>query len=150
MKKGCGQIIHVSDFIEEENSRLIIRNKEGIMVKDARCITYLGSGGDAWWVSWTESATSSFRSSKLKVPQVSPMIRPARDPEKQGIRAKLSGDLIPHDQSTSKSPDISRVLTHDKSRDQIRFGQARSLLINRWQTVGTVCNQQRHVTPEVG
>jgi hypothetical protein len=73
-------------------------------------------------LSWTESVTSSFQSSKSKVPQVSPMIRPARDPEKQGTRAKLSGDLIPHDQGTSKSPDISHVLTRDKSQDQIQFG----------------------------
>ena len=64
---------------------------------------------------WAESATSSFRGSKSKVPQVSPVIRPTRDPEKQGTHAKLSGDWIPCDQSTSKSPDISRVLTRDKS-----------------------------------
>jgi len=101
-------------------------------------------------LSWTLSTTSSFQSSKSKVPQVSPVIRPTRDPEKQGTRAKLSGDLIPHDLSTSKSPDISRVLTRDKSRDQIHFGQARSLLINRWQTMGTVCNQRRHVTLVIG
>jgi hypothetical protein len=42
-------LIHVSDFVEEENGRLIIRNEEGVVVKDARCITYPGSGGDAWW-----------------------------------------------------------------------------------------------------
>jgi hypothetical protein len=48
MKKGHGWIIHVSDFIEEENSHLIICNEKGIMVKDTQCITYLGSGGDAW------------------------------------------------------------------------------------------------------
>jgi len=101
-------------------------------------------------LSWTESATLNFQSSKSKVPQVSPVIRPACDPEKQGTRAKLSGDLIPCDQSTSKSPDISRVLTCDKSRDQIQFGQARSPLINRWQTVGTVCNQRRHATLMIG
>jgi len=66
-------------------------------------------------LSWTESTTSNFQSSKSKVPQVSPVIRPARDPEKQGTRAKLSGDLILCDQSTSKSPDILCVLIHDKS-----------------------------------
>jgi hypothetical protein len=49
MKKGRGRLIHVSDFIEEENGRLIICNEEGLVVKDARCITYPGSGGDAWW-----------------------------------------------------------------------------------------------------
>ena len=48
-KKGRGRIIHVSDFVEEENGRLIIRNEEGTVVKDARCITYPGSGGDPWW-----------------------------------------------------------------------------------------------------
>lgn len=49
MKKGRGQIIHVSDFVEEDNGRLIIRNEDGVIVKDAQCITYPGSGGDPWW-----------------------------------------------------------------------------------------------------
>src|SRR6267154_1862320 len=49
MKKGCGQLIHVSDFIEEENRRLIVHNEEGDVVKDAHCIIYLGVGGDPWW-----------------------------------------------------------------------------------------------------
>ena len=49
MKKGQGRLIHVSDFVEEENGRLIICNQEGVMVKDAWCITYLGTGGDPWW-----------------------------------------------------------------------------------------------------
>jgi hypothetical protein len=66
-------------------------------------------------LSWTESVTSSFRNSKLKISQVNPVIRPTCDPEKQGTRDKLSSDLIPRDQSTSKSPDISHVLTRDKS-----------------------------------
>ena len=100
-------------------------------------------------LSWTESTTSSFQSSKSKVPQVNPVIRPTRDPEKQGTCDKLSGDLIPRDQNRSKSPDISCALTCDKSRDQIRFGRARSPLINKWQTMGTVCNQRRHMTPVV-
>jgi hypothetical protein len=77
-------------------------------------------------------------SSKSKVPQVNPVIRPARDPEKQGACANSSGDLITRDQIRNKSPDTSHVPTHDKSRDPIHFGRARSLLINRWQTVGTV------------
>jgi len=92
-------------------------------------------------LSWTQSATSSITSSKSKVPQVNPMIRPAHDPEKQEARANSSGDLITRDQTRNKSPDTSCVPTHDKSQDPICFGQARSLLINRWQTVGTVCNQ---------
>jgi len=49
MKKGWGRLIHVLDFIEEENGRLIIRNEEGVMVKDARCIMYPRSDGNAWW-----------------------------------------------------------------------------------------------------
>ena len=49
MKKGWGRLIHVSDFIEEENGHLIVRNQEGVMVKDTWCITYLGTGGDLWW-----------------------------------------------------------------------------------------------------
>jgi hypothetical protein len=49
LKKGHGQVIHVSDFIKEENGRLIICNKEGNMVKDAQCIIYPGIGTNAWW-----------------------------------------------------------------------------------------------------
>jgi hypothetical protein len=92
-------------------------------------------------LSWTQSTTSSVTSSKSKVPQVNPVIRPARDPEKQGARANSSGDLITRDQTRNKSPDTSHALTHDKSWDPICFGQARSPLINRWQTMGTVYNQ---------
>ena len=102
------------------------------------------------YVLWTQSATSSTTSSKSKVPQVDPVIRPARDPEKQGAHAKPSGDLISRDQTRNKSPHPSRVSTRDKSRDSTRFGQARSPLINKWQTMGMVCNQRRHVTPEIG
>ena len=78
------------------------------------------------------------------------MIRPACDPEKQGARAIPSGDLDSRDQIRNKSPDPACVATRDKSRDSIRFGRARSLLINKWQTVGTVCNQRRHVTLVIG
>ena len=98
---------------------------------------------------WIQSMTLSSQSSKSKFPQVNPVIRPARDPEKQGAHAKSTGDLAPCDQTRNKSPDSSRVLICDKSRDSIRFGQARSPLINTWQTVGTVYNQQRHVTPVI-
>jgi hypothetical protein len=48
-KKGRGRIIHVSDFVEEENGRLIIRNEEGGIIKDAQTIIYPGVGGDPWW-----------------------------------------------------------------------------------------------------
>jgi hypothetical protein len=34
MKKGCRQLIHMSDFVEEENRCLIVRNEEGDVVKD--------------------------------------------------------------------------------------------------------------------
>jgi len=61
-----------------------------------------------------QSATSSSESSKLKVPQVSPMIRPTCDPEKQGTRAKPSGDLIPRDQITRPTT----LWTSKKSVDQ--------------------------------
>jgi hypothetical protein len=101
-------------------------------------------------VSWTASTTSRVQSSKSKIPQANPVIRPARDPEKQGTRAQVSGDLVPRDHNRSKSSDISRAPTRDKSRDPIHFGRARSLLINRWQTVGTVNHQRRHMTPVIG
>jgi hypothetical protein len=100
-------------------------------------------------LSRTQSTTSSVTSFKSKVPQVNPVIRPAHDPEKQGTRAKPSGDLVSRDQTSNRSPDSSRVLSRDKSRDSTRFGWARSPLINKWQTVGTVHNQRRHVTPVI-
>jgi len=49
MKKGHGRLIHVSDFVEEENGHIVLHNQEGTMVKDACCITYPGASGDAWW-----------------------------------------------------------------------------------------------------
>jgi len=49
MKKGHGWLIHVSDFVEEENGQLIVRNEEGVMVKDACHIIYPGMGSDPWW-----------------------------------------------------------------------------------------------------
>jgi hypothetical protein len=101
-------------------------------------------------LSWMQSTTSRSLSSKSKVPQVNSVIRPAHDPEKQETRAKLSGDQVSHDQTRNKSPDPSHVSTRDKSRDSIHFGRARSPLINKWQTMGTVCNQRRHVTLVIG
>jgi len=49
MKKGRGRLIHVSNFIEEENGQLIICDEDSRVVKDARCITYPGAHGNAWW-----------------------------------------------------------------------------------------------------
>jgi len=49
MKKGREHLIHVSDFIEEENGRLIIHNEDSRVVKDGRCITYPRAHSDAWW-----------------------------------------------------------------------------------------------------
>jgi hypothetical protein len=34
-KKGRGRIIHVSDFVEEDNRHLIVRNDGGDIIKDA-------------------------------------------------------------------------------------------------------------------
>jgi hypothetical protein len=49
MKKGWGWIIHISDFVEKENGCFIVYNQEGIVVRDARCITYPGMSSDPWW-----------------------------------------------------------------------------------------------------
>ena len=49
MRKGHGQLIHVSDFVEEENGCLIVCDEEGDIVKDVQRIIYPGVGGDAWW-----------------------------------------------------------------------------------------------------
>ena len=48
-KKGWGQLIHVSDFVEEENGRLIVCNEEGDVVKNVRCVIYPGMGTHTWW-----------------------------------------------------------------------------------------------------
>lgn len=49
MKKSRGRLIHVSDFVEEENGRLVIKDSDGKIIKDARQIIYPGSQGDPWW-----------------------------------------------------------------------------------------------------
>jgi hypothetical protein len=47
--KSQGRIIHVSDFINEETGRLVIRNYDGSIKRDARKIIYPGAAGDPWW-----------------------------------------------------------------------------------------------------
>jgi hypothetical protein len=49
MRKGQGHIIHVSDFVEKEFGRLVIHDQDGVVVKDAQCITYPGTNNDPWW-----------------------------------------------------------------------------------------------------
>ena len=71
MKKGRGRLIHVSDFVEEENSRLIIHNEDGVVVKDARCIMYPRSGGNTWWdhaqlLAQVDQAILIFKEAHLK------------------------------------------------------------------------------------
>jgi len=48
-RKGHRWLIHVLDFIEEENGCLSVHNEEGDVVKDAHCIIYPGVSGDLWW-----------------------------------------------------------------------------------------------------
>ena len=48
-KKGRGRLIHVSDFIEEPNGRLICRNELGNISWDARKVVYPGANGDPYW-----------------------------------------------------------------------------------------------------
>jgi hypothetical protein len=50
-KKGKGQIIHVSRFINAEDGRLALRSEHGDIIEEAREITYPGAGvnGDPWW-----------------------------------------------------------------------------------------------------
>ena len=42
-KKGRGRIIHISDFVEEENGHLIVCDGEENIIKDAREIIYPGT-----------------------------------------------------------------------------------------------------------
>jgi hypothetical protein len=48
-KKGRGRLIHVSDFINEEDGRLVLLDKDGQIIRDARKIIYPGANGDPWW-----------------------------------------------------------------------------------------------------
>ena len=48
-KKGRGQLIHVSDFICSQTGRLVLLDKDGEIVQDARKIIFPGSNGDPWW-----------------------------------------------------------------------------------------------------
>jgi hypothetical protein len=48
-KKGKGWIIHVSDFINEEDGWLILSDADGTIVKDACKIIFPGTNGDTWW-----------------------------------------------------------------------------------------------------
>src|SRR5258707_2127020 len=49
-KKSCGQLVHVSDFINE-GTDLFIPNPDGTIFdeNDACKIIYPGSTGDTWW-----------------------------------------------------------------------------------------------------
>jgi hypothetical protein len=48
-KKGRGCLIHISDWVEEVNGRLVVRNAEGVVIKEARKIIFPGSNGDPYW-----------------------------------------------------------------------------------------------------
>lgn len=42
-------MIHISDFVEEVNGRLVVRDAAGNIVKQARKIIHPGANGDAYW-----------------------------------------------------------------------------------------------------
>ncbi len=48
-KKSQGCLIHVSDFINEEDGHLVQHNEHGDIVCDAQKVIYLGASGDSWW-----------------------------------------------------------------------------------------------------
>lgn len=48
-KKGQGCLIHNSDFIEEVNGHLCVRNEDGMICQSARKIIFPGSNGDPYW-----------------------------------------------------------------------------------------------------
>src|SRR6266481_3114770 len=48
-KKSRGRLIHVSDFINEEDGWLVLLDDSGRIVRDARKIIYPGSQGNPWW-----------------------------------------------------------------------------------------------------
>src|SRR5438046_2536743 len=48
-KKGQGRVIHVSDFINNEDGYLILCDEGGHIIRDAHKIIIPGSNGNAWW-----------------------------------------------------------------------------------------------------
>jgi hypothetical protein len=42
-------LIHVSDFINEEDGRLVLKDSDGNIIRDARKIIHPGANGDPWW-----------------------------------------------------------------------------------------------------
>ncbi|KAF8585146.1 hypothetical protein K439DRAFT_1344160, partial [Ramaria rubella] len=48
-KKGQGRLIHISDFIEEVNGRLVSFNNDGMVEKSARKVIFPGANGDPYW-----------------------------------------------------------------------------------------------------
>jgi len=48
-KKGSGRLIHVLDFINEEDGQLVLLDEDGQIIQDAWKIIYPGSNDDPWW-----------------------------------------------------------------------------------------------------
>ena len=46
---GWGWLIHISDFINEEDGQLMLLDDNGQILSDAQKIIYPGSNGDLWW-----------------------------------------------------------------------------------------------------
>ena len=59
-EKSWGRLIHVSDFINEEDGCLVLLDENGNILCDARKIIYPGSNGDPWWD--TEQLMAQIRS----------------------------------------------------------------------------------------
>ena len=47
-KKSRGQLIHVSDFINKEDGRLVLLDKNGQIIHNAQKFIYPGSNGNPW------------------------------------------------------------------------------------------------------
>ncbi|KAF9514902.1 hypothetical protein BS47DRAFT_1372169 [Hydnum rufescens UP504] len=48
-KKSQGCLIHVSDFINEEDGHLVQQNEQGQIICDACKVIFPGASGDPWW-----------------------------------------------------------------------------------------------------
>ena len=46
---GQCTVLHVSDFINEEDGRLVLLDENNQIVQDAQKIIYPGANGDPWW-----------------------------------------------------------------------------------------------------
>src|SRR5882724_9403416 len=47
--KGQGRLIHILDFINEEDGQLVLLDADGKIIDHVHVLIYPGSNGEPWW-----------------------------------------------------------------------------------------------------